>query len=148
ASLQSVGVADPNNVDPRTNEPPAPLRTGDILPMPAIDAATGDLYVVWQDARFSGHDEIVVSTSSDGGATWTAPKRVSPPTGHPAFTAAVAVSDTTGTVGVTYYQLEATSLGAIPTNYFIKQFARSAVTSSNPNSIDVGVAATVVAGPF
>src|SRR5262249_4043809 len=53
ASLLSVGVAAPNNVDPRTNEPPAPLRTGDILPMPAIDAATGDLYVVWQDARFS-----------------------------------------------------------------------------------------------
>ena len=147
ASLQSIGVADPNNVDPRTNEPPAPLRTGDILPMPAIDAATGDLYVVWQDARFSGHDEIVISTSGNGGATWTAPKRVSTPTGQPAFTAAVAVSST-GSIGVTYYQLEATSLGSIPTNYFIKQFARSAVASSNPNSIDLGVAATVAAGPF
>src|SRR2546425_4442417 len=147
ASLQSIGVADPNNVDPRTNEPPAPLRTGDILPMPAIDAATGDLYVVWQDARFSGHDEIVISTSGDGGATWTAPKRVSTPTGQPAFTAAVAVSST-GSVGVTYYQLDATSLGSIPTNYFIKEFARSAVTSSNPSSIDSGAGATPVASPF
>src|SRR5439155_3903668 len=106
APLLSVGVADPNNVDPRTNQPPAPLRTGDILPMPAIDPQTGDLYVVWQDARFSGHDEIVISTSGDGGATWTEPKRVSTPTGQPAFTAAVAVSST-GTVGVTYYQLDA-----------------------------------------
>jgi len=147
ASLQSVGVVDPNNVDPRTNQPPAPLRTGDILPMPAIDPATGDLYVVWQDARFSGHDEIVISISGDGGATWTEPKRVSTPTGQPAFTAAVAVSST-GTVGVTYYQLDATSLGSMPTNYFIKKFARPAVTSSNPSSIDVGVAAIVAAGPF
>jgi hypothetical protein len=147
ASLQSVGVADPNNVDPRTNEPPAPLRTGDILPAPAIDPATGDLYVVWQDARFSGHDEIVIATSGDGGVTWSAPKRVSTPTGQPAFTAAVAVSST-GTIGVTYYQFEATSLGSMPTTYLVKQFSRSAVTSSDPDSLDVGVTATVVAGPF
>jgi hypothetical protein len=147
APLESVGVADPNNVDPRTNEPPAPLRTGDILPMPAIDPATGNLYVVWQDARFSGHDEIVISTSGDGGATWSAPKRVSTPTGQPAFTAVAAVS-ATGTIGVTYYQFEPTSLGSMPTKYFIKEFSRTALTSANPNSIDSGVAATVVAGPF
>ncbi|HEV8636172.1 MAG TPA: sialidase family protein [Chloroflexota bacterium] len=146
APLLSVGVADPNNVDPRTNEPPAPLRTGDILPAPSIDPATGDLYVVWQDARFSGHDEIVISTSGDGGATWTAPKRVSTPTGQPAFTASVAVSS--GAVGVTYYQLGATSPGSMPTTYVIKEFPRSAVTSRTPNSIDSGVAATLVAGPF
>jgi hypothetical protein len=152
-SLESVGVADPNNVDPRTNEAPAPLRTGDILPAPAIDPETGDLYVVWQDARFSGHDEIVISTSGDGGATWTAPKRVSTPTGQPAFTASVAVSDsgtlgTSGTVGVTYYQLGTTSLGSMPTGYFIKSFSRSAVTSNATDSIDSKVAATTVAGPF
>jgi len=147
APLESVGVADPNNVDPRTNEPPAPLRTGDILPTPAIDPQTGDLYVVWQDARFSGHDEIVISTSSDGGATWTAPKRISTPTGQPAFTAAVAVSST-GSIGVTYYQLEPTALGSMPTNYFIKEFSRAAITSSNSQSIDSGVTATAVAGPF
>jgi hypothetical protein len=147
ASLQSVGVADPNNVDPRTNEPPAPLRTGDILPMPAIDAQSGDLYVVWQDARFSGHDEIAISMSGDGGATWTAPKRVSTPTGQPAFTGVAAVSSS-GAIGVTYYQLDATSLGSMPTKYFIKKFARAAVTSSNAHSIDQGVTANLVAGPF
>jgi hypothetical protein len=152
-SLQSVGVADSNNVDPRTNEPPAPLRTGDILPAPAIDPETGDLYVVWQDARFTGHDEIVISTSSDGGATWTAPKRVSTPTGQPAFTASVAVLDSgtpgsPGMVGVSYYQLGATTLGSMPTTYLLKAFHRSEVTSNNPNSIDTGATATQVSGPF
>jgi hypothetical protein len=153
SSLQSVGVADPNNVDPRTNKPPAPQRTGDILPQPAVDPQTGDLYVVWQDARFSGQDEVAISTSHDGGATWSVPKRVSSPTGQPAFTASVAVLNSgtpgvAGEVGVSYYQFGATSLGSEPTTYLIKEFDRSAVTSSNPNSIDLGVASTIVAGPF
>jgi len=73
ASLLTAGVSDPNNVNPTTNKPPAPIRTGDILPEPAIDPATGDLYVVWQDARFSGHDEIVISASNDGGSHWSSP---------------------------------------------------------------------------
>ncbi|MFP3548743.1 hypothetical protein SB748_35735, partial [Rhizobium sp. SIMBA_035] len=40
AGLQTVGVTDPN-----TGEP---VRTGDIIPEPAIDPASGQLYVVWQ----------------------------------------------------------------------------------------------------
>ncbi len=151
ADLLSVGVFDPNNVDPRTNKAPAPIRTGDILPAPAIDPETGDLFVVWQDSRFSGHDEIVISTSSDGGATWSAPKRVSKPTGDPAFTATVAVSDSgtpgvPGQVAVTYYQFASTAPGSEPTTYFIKKFAGLDVTS--PTSIDTGITAAAVAGPF
>lgn len=46
AGLQTVGVTDPN-----TGEP---VRTGDIIPEPAIDPASGQLYVVWQDSRFNG----------------------------------------------------------------------------------------------
>jgi hypothetical protein len=152
ADLRSVGVFDPNNVDPRTNKAPAPIRTGDILPAPAIDPETGDLYVVWQDSRFSGHDEIVISTSHNGGSTWSAPKRVSNPTGHPAFTATVAVSDSgtlglPGQVAVTYYQFGPTASGSEPTTYFIKKFAKSAVTSNNPNSID-SLGADQVGGSF
>ena len=145
APLLSVGVADPNNVDPRTNKTPAPLRTGDIIPAPAV-SPTGELYVVWQDSRFSGHDEIAISGSEDGGKTWTMPKRVNSP-GQPAFTGSVGVSSN-GTVGVTYYQLGATSPGAMPTNYLIKQFSRTAVTSPSANSIDSFVTPTLVAGPF
>jgi hypothetical protein len=155
SSLGSVGVSDPNNVNPIPTSsgkflPPAPLRTGDIIPEPAIDPQTGDLYMVWQDARFSGFDEIAISRSTNGGATWSTPTRVNTPTGNQAFTASVAVSDsgtlgTPGTVGVTYYQLGTTSSGSEPTTYFIKKFAGSAV---NAMSIDNGVSATTVAGPF
>ena len=51
---------------------PAGLRTGDGLPAAAVDPVTGRLYVVWQDGRFrsDGLDDIVISTSSDGGTTW------------------------------------------------------------------------------
>jgi hypothetical protein len=149
--LLTAGVFDPNNVDPRTNKAPAPIRTGDILPAPAIDPETGDLYVVWQDARFSGHDEIAISRSVDAGATWSAPKRVNSPTGNPAFTATVAVLDSgtpgvRGRVGVSYYQFGTTALGSEPTTYVIKEFAGSAVADAT--SIDTGVAATTVDGPF
>jgi hypothetical protein len=141
--LLTVGVADPNNIDPRTNDAPAPFRTADSIPAAAIDSA-GNLIVVWQDARFSGHDEIVISRSSDAGETWSVPQRVSSPTGQPAFTGSVAVSST-GTVGVTYYQFGNTSLGSTPTSYFIKKFPESSILTGG---IDTGVAPTLVAGPF
>jgi hypothetical protein len=121
SALLAVGVAHPNNVDPRT----------------------GDLYVVWQDARFSGHDEIVISTFNRATGTWTEPKRVSTPTGRPAFTAAVAVSSS-GQIGVSYYQLGATSLGSMPTNYVIKAFPRATLLATSPNSIDTSLGATLV----
>jgi hypothetical protein len=49
-------------------------------PAAAIDPETGDLYVVWEDARFSGSDETVITRSTDGGATWSTPTRVNSPT--------------------------------------------------------------------
>jgi hypothetical protein len=155
SALRSVGVADPNNVNPIPNpdgsfSPPAPFRTGDIIPEPAIDPRTGALYMVWQDSRFSGFDEIAISTSTNGGDTWSTPKRVNTPNGEPAFTASVAVTDSgtsgmPGSVGVTYYQLSNTSQGSAPTTYFIKAVAGSAFAST---SIDSSVAATTIAGPF
>jgi hypothetical protein len=36
----------------------------------------------------------------------------------------------------------------MPTSYLLKKFPRSAVTSLASNSIDTGVASTLVAGPF
>ena len=161
ASDNSIGVVDPNNVDPRTNAPPALLRVGANVPMPAVDPQTGQLYVTWEDSRFSGGaiDEAVISTSTEGGTTWTAPKRLNTPTGHPAFTPAVNVTDSgargiAGTVGVSYYQLEANSPGSMPTDYFLKRFSSAAVSSNDAHSIDTGVppeditAASPTAGPF
>src|SRR2546429_125706 len=153
SAMDDVGVADPNNVDPRTNKAPAPFRVGNGLPVGAVDPETGDLYVVWEDARFSGSDETVITRSTDGGATWSTPKRVNTPTGQPAFTPVVAVTDSgvagvPGTVAATYYQLSPTSAGSAPTSALIKRFSGAAVGSSDTDSIDTGVQATSVFGPF
>jgi hypothetical protein len=55
---------------------------------------------------------------------------------------------------VSYYQLEATSSGSIPTDFFLKRFSLAAVTGGGSGSIDAGVtaedvtAASPTAGPF
>ncbi len=115
-------------------------RTGDIIPEPAIDPATGQLYVVWQDARFNNfsHDEVAISTSTDGGATWSTPARVNDSTGQPAFTPMVAVNSA-GTVGVTYYQFLSQSPSSLPTDVFDK--------TSSDHGASFG-AASLITGPF
>jgi len=146
--LLSVPVTDPTNIDPRTNNPPAPSRTSDFNPEVAIDPATGHLYAVWEDGRFSGggHDDIVITTSADGGATWSPAKRVDAPNGQFAFTPNVAVASD-GTVGVSYYQWQSTSTGSELADYWIRRASPSAIVSTNTDSLDA-TAATHVSGPF
>ena len=80
-------------------------RTGAGIPSAAIDGRTGALYVVWEDVRFTTADQAVLSRSTDGGQTWSAPLRVSDGPGDAAsFTPAVAVTPE-GWVGVSYYSL-------------------------------------------
>ena len=106
------------DTDPNTG---AALRTGEGLPSAAIDPSTGQLYVVWSDSRFTGTvNQIVSTTSTDGGSTWTAPKVISTVTGRPAFTPTVAVNSA-GVVGVTYYDLRNLPAGdttTLPTDYW------------------------------
>lgn len=101
--------------DPETGEP---VRTEDVIPEVAVDRSNGNLYAVWQDARFSNDgnfsnpslliDEIAFSKSTDGGFTWSRPIKINKtPTDIPlgnrqAFTPSVHVADD-GTIGVTYY---------------------------------------------
>jgi hypothetical protein len=113
-------VAD--DVDPDTG---FPLRTGaDIgggLPDIAVDPGTGALYVVWEDSRFSGtHNDIVLSKSTDGGKTWSAPKKVNQsPAGVPAYTPMVDVLPN-GTVAVSYYDIRNnTPDPGLDTDYFV-----------------------------
>ena len=56
------------------------MRTGAGLPAAALDPMTGALHVVWPDHRFrtDGLNDIVLSTSVDGGATWSVPRFVNP----------------------------------------------------------------------
>jgi len=136
ADLRTVGVTDPN--DTRVS-----LRTGDIIPEPAIDPATGQLYVVWQDSRFNGgrFDEIALSTSTDGGNTWSTPIRVNTPTGRAAFNPSVRVNSA-GAVGVTYYDfrdLQAGNTTTLPTDIW-------RTTSTNSGQSFGGE--VQVAGPF
>src|SRR5207249_2313870 len=118
SNLETVFVSDPNTGQA--------IRTGDIIPEPAIDPATGQLYVVWQDSRFNGHhfDEVALSTSTDGGATWSAPiqANTNTPSNRPGFTPTVQVNSA-GTVGVTFYDFRSltTETTTLPTDYwFVK----------------------------
>ena len=51
-----------------------PVRSSDELPEFAV-GPEGNLYAVWQDARFSptGTSKVAMSMSTDGGLTWSAP---------------------------------------------------------------------------
>jgi hypothetical protein len=99
--------------------------------------------VVWQDSRFNGgnYDEIAFSTSGDGGNSWSAPVRVSTPTGKPAFTGSVDVNSN-GVVAVTWYDfrnLAADNTTTLPTDYWF--------TSSTDDGATFG-SEQHVAGPF
>ncbi|HLO35996.1 MAG TPA: sialidase family protein, partial [Candidatus Deferrimicrobium sp.] len=70
-----------------------PVRAGgdDI----AVDPVSGNLYAVWTDGRFNdaSHNDVVLSKSTDGGLTWSAPKKVSGnPVGVDAHTPSVEVN--------------------------------------------------------
>jgi len=113
--------------------------TGGGLPEVAIDASTGHLYVVWEDARFTSGtvNQAAISTSTNGGATWSAPFAVSKITGRPAFTPAVAVNSA-GTVAVTYYDVRNLAQGntkTLPTDYWFTSSSDHGATSGNETHI-------------
>ena len=82
------------------------FRTGEGLPAAALDPRTGNVFVAWQDQRFTpGADQILLSVSADGRSGWSSPQRVSDgPDEVPNFTPAVAVAKL-GQVAVSYYSL-------------------------------------------
>jgi hypothetical protein len=79
------------------------VRTGDLIPQIAVDDESGNLYVVWQDDRFTGEEQIAFSSSTDGGRTWSQTRRISTVAGvNQAFVPTVRVADD-GTVAVQHY---------------------------------------------
>lgn len=85
----------------------------------AVAAPNGDIHVVWQDARFSqgAYDGIALSSSKDGGVTWSAPVRVNARPDVAAFGPTIAIRPD-GTIGVSYFDLRAASTGgALTTTY-------------------------------
>lgn len=127
--------------DPNTGQS---IRTGDIIPEPTIDPASGQLYVVWQDAGFTKgkFDEVALSTSTDGGATWSTPIQVNTntPSNQPGFTPSIHVNSA-GTVGVTFYDFRnlTTQTTTLPTDYWFVISTDHGATFGNEAHI---------AGPF
>ncbi len=103
ADLLSRGVIDPENGNV--------IRDGGILPSIAV-APDGKLYLAWQDARFSSgaRDGIALSSSTDGGLTWSTPVQVNGAPAVQAFTPTVAV-DAGGFVGVSYFDFRENGAG-------------------------------------
>ena len=112
-AVQAVGARDPENG--------TFVRDGTNLGAIAA-GADNDLFVVWQDARFSGgvHDDIALTRSADGGITWSAPARINRDPTVAAFEPSVAVRSD-GTIGVTYFDFRSNTLdpATLPTDYWI-----------------------------
>jgi hypothetical protein len=124
--------------DPKTGEP---LRTGDILPEITVNPESGALYVVWQDARFSGgqRDGIAFSRSLNGGLAWSPPTQINKATNTQAFTATINVNQE-GTIGVTYYDFrkDNSDPNVLLTNYWMVKSSDGGTTWHESG----------VAGPF
>jgi hypothetical protein len=132
-------VQDSPVTDPNTG---AAVRTGDSIPTVAADRQSGALYTAWQDNRFNGggHDDVVLSRSTDGGLTWSAPAVVSQDPSTQAFTPTVQVG-VDGTVAVSYYDFRDLAPGntaTLPTNYWVVTSRDGGVTWSEEH----------IAGPF
>jgi len=122
ADLLAVGTRDPH-----TN---AAVRDGADIAQMAV-APNGTLYVVWQDARFSNGaiDAIVIARSTDGGRTWSAPRRLNTAIGVAAFTPSVHVAPD-GTVGVSYYDFRSNTpdTGSLATDYWLARSDNGGLT--------------------
>ena len=129
SATQGQGVVDPFDGHP--------VRTGDLLPDAAADPRRGsdDLHIVWQDIRFTlaaplpiFNDQIVISSSTDGGESWSDLRRVSENKLTQAFTGSVDVNDR-GRLGVTYYDFTSDNPagGPLDTDYW-------ATTARNGNA--------------
>lgn len=157
-SPQQIVVPDHNPVgihDPQTG---APARTGDIIPEPAIDRNTGQLYVAFQDSRYNtnGEDDVLFSTSVAGGltGTWTVPQRVNLPEDRAGFTPGIKVNDQSQ-LAIDYYSMRHPDLGpdVWPVERYIRISSGPAIVSTpSPGAQPVAqisfTTPTHVAGPF
>jgi hypothetical protein len=53
------------------------VRDASILFDTAVDHDNGNVYLVWQDVRFNGVDEVAFSMSTDGARNWSLPVKIS-----------------------------------------------------------------------
>ena len=113
------------------------VRSSDFLPEFATNPVNGNIYAVWQDARFSptGASKIAFSQSTDGGLTWSPVIRIDQSPGNTqAFLPQIHVASD-GTVGLLYYDLEnATAAQPGLTDAFIAHCHAATSDCTNPAS--------------
>src|SRR6185312_4063788 len=106
--------------DPKTRQP---VRDGAGLGQIALGPG-GELFAVWQDARFSNgqRDGIAIAGSTDGGLTWSAPAQLNGDPTTQAFTPSVQIQPD-GTIGVSYYDFRDDTADAktLLTSYWLAQ---------------------------
>jgi hypothetical protein len=118
--------------DPRDG---ALVRTGEHNPSIATDERPGhdEVYVVWQDARWTGfeRDQIAFSKSLDGGRTWSGAVRINAVASTQAFTPAIEVDDS-GNIAVTHYDFrnDTTASQSLDTDVWILRSADGGATWS------------------
>ena len=116
-----IRIADDLAIGARDPQTGAAVRDSADIAQIAV-APDGSLYVVWQDARFSGGavDGIALSRSTDGGQHWTAPVRINRAGSVAAFVPSVHVRGD-GTVGVSYFDFRSntTSTTSLLTDYWL-----------------------------
>jgi hypothetical protein len=110
-------------IDPETSQ-----FVGDSTnPSFAMDRRNGNLYMVWEDGRFSSfqYPDIAFSMSADGGVTWSSPIRVNqtplniPVLNRQSFLPTIAVADD-GTIGVSHYDFRFNDPSpGVPTDYWL-----------------------------
>lgn len=85
------------------------VRTGAGLVQVAASGQT--IYATWED-RANDHEAIVLTSSPDGGVTWSTPRPINGAPAVDAFAPTVAVAPD-GTLGVFYYDLRGTEDGRL-----------------------------------
>jgi hypothetical protein len=117
------------------------VRSSDFLPEFAANPVNGNVYGVWQDARFSptGASKIAFSQSTDGGLSWSLVIRIDQSPGNTqAFLPQIHVASD-GTVGLLYYDLEnATAAQPGLTDAFIAHCHSATSDCTNPASWAAG----------
>ena len=113
ASFLGIGTRDPETGNA--------IRDSAFLGQISV-GAQGQLYVVWQDARFSNgvRDAIAFSRSVDGGLTWTAAVRVNADANVQGLIPNVnARAD--GTIGVSYFDMRSNTAdpATLPLDYWL-----------------------------
>ncbi|HTO81981.1 MAG TPA: sialidase family protein [Methylomirabilota bacterium] len=78
-ATQIFSLAIANPVGTFTPDDNLPVRDAGLLFDPAVDQHNGNLYLVWQDNRFSRRnavDQIAFAMSTNGGRTWSKPIKI------------------------------------------------------------------------